>query len=258
LGVTIAPMKKITLTLLTPLLLAQSLLALVTIAPVEIGAKPGFSGKAAVTLETKRGNTDKQNYQTSLRVNYDNNSSHVTWAEISTEYGESNDQKDTDKAFAHLRHIRTTGVKDLRAEAFTQIQDDKFKLIKNRTLFGAGLRYKLFSLFGKDKGFVGLGVMNETINYTSQDPHENNQRMNSYIAYSSKFAQRSRVGLSFYYQPKLNEFADHVTSTNFELRLLVIDKLFLQFKVAYDTDSNPPMGVRKYDLTQNTSFLYEF
>ena len=257
-GVTIAPMKKLTLTLITPFLVSQSLLALVTIAPVEIGAKPGFSGKAAVSLETKRGNTDKQNYKTSLRVNYDNNNSHVTWAEISTEYGESNDQKDTDKAFAHLRHIRTTGVQDLRAEAFMQVQDDKFKLIKNRTLFGAGVRYKLFSLFGKDKGFVGLGAMNETINYTSDDPHENNQRMNSYIAYTSEFGNKSRVSLSFYYQPKLNEFADHVTSTDFELRLLVVDKLFLQFKVAYDTDSNPPIGVRKYDLTQNTSFIYEF
>jgi hypothetical protein len=251
-------MKKITFALLTPFLLSQSLLALVTIAPVEIGAKPGFSGQAALTLETKRGNTDKQNYKTSLRVNYDNNSSHVTWAEISTEYGESNDRKDTDKAFAHLRHIRAIGVKDLRAEAFTQIQDDRFKLIKNRTLFGAGLRYKLFSIFGKDKGFVGLGAMNELISYTSDDPYENNQRMNSYIAYSSEFGHRSRIGLSFYYQPKLNEFADHVTSTDFELRLFVIDRLYLQFKVAYDTDSNPPMGVRKYDLTQNTSFIYEF
>ncbi|MDY0121346.1 MAG: DUF481 domain-containing protein [Sulfurimonas sp.] len=250
-------MKKLTL-LLTPFLFTPSLFALVTIAPVEIGAKPGLSGKAAVTLETKRGNTDKQNYKTSLRLNYDDNSSSVTWAEISTEYGESNDQKDTDKAFAHLRHIRTTGVQDLRAEAFTQVQDDKFKLIKNRTLFGAGLRYKLFSLFGKDKGFVGLGAMNETINYTSNDPHENNQRMNSYIAYSSAFGHRSRVSLSFYYQPKLNELPDHVTSTDFELKLFVIDKLYLQFKVAYDTDSNPPMGVRKYDLTQNTSFIYEF
>lgn len=251
-------MKTILRTLFVPLLLSQPLLALVTIAPVEIGAKPGFSGKAAIALETKRGNTDKQNYKTSLRLNYDNNSSHVTWAEISAEYGESNDQKDTDKAFAHLRHIRTTGLRDLRAEAFAQVQDDAFKLIKNRTLFGAGVRYKLFSLFGKDKGFVGIGAMHEMINYTSQDPYENNQRVNSYIAYSSKFANKSRVGLSFYYQPKINEFADHVTSTDFELRLLVIDKLFLQFKVAYDTDSNPPLGVRKYDLTQNTSFIYEF
>lgn len=257
-GATIAPMKKITLALLTPFLLSQSLLALVTIAPVEIGAKPGISGKAAVTLETKRGNTDKQNYKTSLRINYDNNISHVTWAEISAEYGESNDQKDTDKAFAHIRHIRTTGIKDLRAEGFAQVQNDKFKLIKNRTLFGAGMRYKLFSLFGKDKGFVGLGAMNEMISYTSDDPYENNQRMNSYIAYSSEFAQRSRISLSFYYQPKINDFADHVTSTDLELRLLVIDKLFLQFKVAYDTDSNPPIGVRNYDLTQNTSFIYEF
>lgn len=251
-------MKKLILALLAPFLVSQSLLALVTIAPVEIGDKPGLSRQAGLSLETKRGNTDKQNYKASLRISYDNVKEYVTWAEISAEYGESNNRKDTDKAFSHLRHIRKSGIENLNYEAFVQLQNDRFKLIKNRFLMGTGIRYKLFSFYGQDKGYFWLGMMNETIRYTSSDPSENNWRLNTSLAYTSKISNTSQLSYTFYYQPKINDFADFVTSNDFELKILILRSLHLQFKISYDTDSRPPQGVKKYDFSQTTSFVYEF
>jgi len=237
--------------------MGMHLYALVSVKPVEINDTEGLDLKALLSLETKYGNSDKQNYSGALRLTYHTLQS-ASWAEVSTEYGKSNDTKDTDKAFLHLRHIHASILEDLNYELFGQVQDDSFKLLKNRTLLGGGFRYKLFTLYGEDKGFFGLGLMDERISYTSDDPSEVNQRVNSYLAYTSKLSETSRLSLSFYYQPKINDFSDHVTATNFELELSMYGDLSLMLQVSYDTDSNPPLGIKRYDLTQKTSFLYKF
>lgn len=248
------PMKK----LLLPLLLTSHLSALVFIAPVTIGDKPGFNTKIATSLETKKGNTDKENYKAVLRVAYDNNTSHVTWMELSGEYGEVNNEQDTGKAFGHLRHIHATPLEHFNFELFAQLQEDEFKLIKNRSLAGAGVRYELFSLLDNDKFYFGLGGFYEHVTYTSSDPNESNARMNSYLAYSLNFGDKSRFSYTLYFQPKFSDFSDYAKSHAMELRLVVYEKLFLQLNLNYDVDSEPAIGVKEYDFMQTTSLVLEF
>lgn len=244
--------------LIIAILLTQNLFALVSIAPVEIGEKPGFNGEVALSLETKSGNTDKESYSASTKVTYDNNVSYVTWAEISGEYGESKGTKDTNKAYSHIRYIHTTYFEDLKAEAFAQLQSDEFRLIKSRTLGGAGVRYKLFTLFGKDKGYIGLGAFNESIRYSSHDPDENNVRLNTYFAYTMSINQNSKLSYTFYYQPKVDSFSDYVQSHEAQLKINIYKQLSLQLSVTYDFDSKPPMSVKKEDFTQKTALVFEF
>lgn len=248
-------MKKLTFLLI---ITTYTLFALVSIKPVEISDNPGWSGKAEASLETKRGNTHKDNYKSSLRITYDNNNTYVTWTEVSSEYGKSNNTEDTNKAFAHLRYIHSLYFNNLRSEFFLQSQDDKFKLIKRRRLAGAGVRYKLFTLFENDKGYLGLGAFYENIEYTSNDPRESNARLNSYFAYTTPFGKTSSLTYTFYYQPIYNYFNDFVLTHSFELKVHVYEKLFLKLSVDYDLDSKPPMGVTRDDFTQTTSFLYNF
>lgn len=244
--------------LIITLLLTQNLFALVSIAPVEIGEKPGLNGEVALSLETKSGNTDKEAYSASTRVAYDNNVSYVAWAELSGEYGESEGKKDTNKAFSHIRYIHTTYFDDLKVEAFAQLQSDEFRLIKSRTLGGAGVRYKLFSLFGKDKGYIGLGAFHESINYSSNDPDENNVRLNTYFAYTIDMNENSKFSYTLYYQPKIDSFSDYVQSHEAELKVKIYKQLSLRLSVTYDLDSKPPMNVKKEDFTQKTALVFEF
>jgi len=77
-------------TLITLLIIStQALFAITSVAPVEIGDDVGLHTKVEVSLETKRGNTDKDNYKASLRVTYDSNASYAMWAEVSGEYGQT-------------------------------------------------------------------------------------------------------------------------------------------------------------------------
>ena len=147
-------MKKI---IFTVIITTQYLFALVSIAPVEIGEKAGSSVTVEAGLETKRGNTDKDNYSASLRVSYDDNSSFVIWTELSREYGKLNDVEDTNEAFGHLRFIHSlSDNENLRYELFTQLESDDFRQINSRTLGGIGLRYKIFNSKENGKGFLDL------------------------------------------------------------------------------------------------------
>ncbi len=240
------------------LLLTQQLFALVSIVPVEIGENPGLHGKTALSLETKRGNTHKDNYKLAVRFDYDDNRSNHTWIEMSGEYGESNHVKDTNKLYLHLRHIHALHNKNTCAESFLQAQDDEFKLIKRRYVAGAGLRLKIFEIFHGGKGYLGAGGMYENIQYTSIDPREHNFRLSSYFAYTIKLADDSDLSYTAFYQPKINNFSDYVSAQKLSLKLHIYKRLYLNFQLAYDVDNNPPIGVEEYDFTQTTSFVFDF
>jgi putative salt-induced outer membrane protein YdiY len=251
-------MKKI---LVIVFLTTQYLFALITITPVDIGEKPGVSGKIEAGLETKRGNTEKDNYKASARINYDNNSSYVIWGEFSSEYGESTYVKDTNKAFSHIRFIGSLADnKDLVYELFAQLQSDEFRQINSRVLGGAGLRYRVFNSAKAGKGFVGLGGFYEDIQYkdSKKDPEEDNIRLNSYLAYKVDISNISSLSYVFYYQPKVDAFSDHSISNQVELKLRILKKLFLKFNVTWDDDSKPPSGVKRDDFTQTTTFVFDF
>ena len=249
-------MKKITLIL--TLLLTQQLFALVSIVPIEIGVEPGYSGAISTSLETKRGNTHKDNYKLGARVNYDNNDDFVTWAEIEGEYGESNSLRDTNKYYLHLRHIHALSKESVRAEFFAQAQDNEFKLLDSRLLAGAGFRFRIFEIFDNGKGYLGVGALYENIRYTSNDPQEYNIRFNSYFAYTVTLGDDSELTYGFFYQPKVDYLNDYVSSQKLELTLHIYKQLFLNFQLAYDVDSRPPLGVEDYDFTQTTSFVFNF
>ncbi|MCW8894575.1 DUF481 domain-containing protein [Sulfurimonas sp.] len=249
------------LLILITLITTQYLFALVSIAPVEIGAKPGLSAEVEAGLETKRGNTDKDNYKASIRATYDENSSYVMWGELSGEYGKSNGVEDTNKAFSHVRYIHAlTDNENLRYELFGQLENDDFRNIKSRVLGGAGLRYKIFNSQEKGKGYAGFGGFYEGIRYTNPliDPAEDNTRLNSYLAYSIGFNNKASFSCTLYYQPKTNDFSDYVQSSELELKLNIFEELYLKFNASWNVDSKPPVGVEKSDFVQTTSFVFNF
>lgn len=246
--------------LLILFIFTQSLFGLVTIAPVEIGQKPGLSNTLEAALETTRGNSDTDNYKASFRTTYDNAYDHVAWAEISGAYGKANGQENTNKLFSHVRYIHALTEEIVRGEIFAQVQKDEFKRINSRVLGGGGVRFKIFDLLQNSKGYLGIGAFYENIRYKSSllDPSENNLRVNSYFAYTIDLNENSSVAYTLYYQPKADDFNDNIQSHDIELKLNIYKDLFLKFTVSYDRDTKPPMGIKKYDLTQNTSFIYNF
>jgi len=243
--------------LLTLILFTQSLFALISITPVEIGTKAGVHGFTELSLQTQRGNTDKDNYQGALKVIYDNNTTFVTWVEISAKYGETNKVEDTNNAYLHFRYIYALSPEYLRVELFTQLQKDKFQLIKHKEINGLGLRVQLSHIFNSGNGYFGIGGFSEAINY-SDNTYKHNIRLNSYLTYQMQINEKSELSYSFYYQPLYNNLSNTVTTHAFALKVEIYKELFLQLKATYNLDTTPAVSVKKENFTQNTSFIFNF
>ncbi|MEK6658448.1 MAG: DUF481 domain-containing protein [Campylobacterota bacterium] len=246
--------------ILITLLSVQSLFALVSIIPAEIGKEVGFSNIAEASLETTRGNTDTDSYKASYRSTYDNGESFVTWAEASGAYGKANGDENTNKAFAHARYIHAITRESVRAEVFTQYQNDMFMDIKNKVLYGTGARFKILDQDRNARGYLGLGVFHESISYRNPliNPSEENVRLNSYFSYSIDLNNKTSVAYALYFQPKVDNVSDNIQSHEFELKVNIYGDIFLKFNIAYTMDSQPPINIKQYDFTQNTSFVVEF
>ncbi len=241
------------------LLCTVSLHALITITPVELGEKPGYSGKVGVSLSTKRGNSDTDAYKLASRVMYDNNATYLTWLQIAGEYGEANGVKNVQKLYAHLRYIHNITDRYNVYELAAQTEEDEFRLIRSRRLVAAGYRHRFFQRDKNLKAFVGIGAIYEYIHYTHDNPNEENARASMYASLTYTFKKDMSTSVISYYQPKFNDTADFVTVNTFELKLKIIDRLFLNFTLHYNYDSRPAFGVAsKYDFSQDTAFIYEF
>jgi len=232
--------------------------AVITIAPVAIGETPGFSGKLQGSFETKRGNSDVDNYSGGIRAQYDNNETYVLWGDFTFSYAKAFGALNTNKTYSHLRYIHTFYTKPLNAETLVQTETNEFTRVKKRFLAGGGLRYHF------DKGdygnlYFGLGAFFENISYTtSVDPGEKNIRINSYIAYTKQFSKESKLSYVGYFQPNAEYSSDYIVSNGLELEVLVYKQLYVNFVLYYDIDTQPAVGVKGEDITQKTSFVYKF
>jgi len=244
--------------LIITFLFVASAEAIVSVAPVNIGDKPGVSGMLEGSFETKRGNSDVDNYSAGVRLQYDNNSSYVIWSDFTFSYGTSSGETNTNKSYTHIRYIHSLFEKSIDWETFLQAERNEFTMVKHRYLGGGGLRFYLHKKsFGEL--YFGLGAFYEDIFYTTDvDPREKNIRLNSYLAYTNRFTKESYLSYVFYYQPQVNYIDDYIFSNALELNILIYKQLYLNIKFHYDFDNAPAVGVKKEDISQKTSFLYKF
>lgn len=237
-----------------------SLFALVSIAPVDIGSNPGFSGNVSGALSSKSGNTEKEDYALGLRIQYDEGNNYLVWGRLTYNYGTSNGVKNEDRTFGHLRTILAIDHEDWCGEFFIQSEQNKFKDINERSLVGTDLRWRFFNSDTWGKGYFGLGGLVETIDYahTTLNPTETNVRLNSYVAYTKGFVNGSKLSYVGYYQPKIDQSSDYVSSNTIELIVPVYGKLNLSLTGQYAYDSHPPIGVKPEDTAFRTSLVWDF
>lgn len=242
------------------LLLSVNLFAIIPVKPREVGEYPGVTGEISGALETKRGNTDKDNYAGGVQLQYDNNSSYLVWGMINGAYGEASGVKDTNNLYFLLRYIENIQGKRLVKEYFSQIEEDEFKSIKDRVLIGAGLRAKLLQPRDGWGGlFFGLGAFAEYVGYsTGIDPAERNLRYNAYMAYSLRFGEDDKFVFGGYYQPKVDKIGDYIATLSALLEVHVYQQLYLGFTLNFSHDAKPAVGVKKEDFSQRTLFKYKF
>ena len=92
--------------------------AVIVIAPVDIGSEPGFSGSIKGSFNTKRGNTNSDEYSAGCRLQYDNNVSYVVWSDLSFSYAKASSKTYTNNTYMHIRYIHNLYKKNFNSIYF--------------------------------------------------------------------------------------------------------------------------------------------
>jgi hypothetical protein len=244
-------MKKI---LLTSLVISSSAFAIVSIKPIEITNIQEIKYEIGMSYSTKSGNSDVKSTALSLKsTQYD--IGYANMLVLDHEYGESSGTKNTDKTFAHIRHIRATDDERLNYELFVQAQKDTFRSIQSRYLTGVGVRYKV-NLENDSSVFFGLGIFNTQLK--EDNTTSSFESINSYISYNQVFDSGAKLTYNGYFQPRIDSLDDYQISQKAQLSFKITNAVSLTFNLNHTYDASPASGVEKSDLSTKTGLNYKF
>ena len=247
--------KSLILTVL--LVFAFPVIAIVNIDKINVGDDDQtHQGEISLDVSGASGNTDTQ--ATSLGGRFQWNNQSTQFIVLKYDYAKSSGIKNTDKTFLHYRYINNA--KDTSTwESFFQLQDDEFKLLKLRTLIGAGYRLRLSTSNKESQSRIGAGLF-----YSREEQEdafltvEELIRANIYFTYHLKVNKAVNFLSTTYYQPDIENFSDYraLEQLSFEFKLSKDLLYFVSIDIAYD--NKPVNGLEKDDTSYKSGITYRF
>ena len=155
-------------------------------------------------------------------------------------YEKEDDSKNSivNKGFSHFRLTKNVSGK-IYIEAFTQYGFNDFLLMKERMLYGTGIRYKVLDqkIFS---GYMGIGVMQEDEKYNlTSDFNMNLIRSTNYFSWKIQFNENSSINNTAYYQFDAKNSSDKRILYDGDLTIALSAKLAFSLKLNYRYDSEP-------------------
>jgi hypothetical protein len=189
---------------------------------------------------------------------------HVAFLKVSGDYAQFNGTATLAMAFGHVRYNYRI-LPFLFAEAFVQIEENKFQRLALRQLDGAGVR---FGIVQRDdvRVFYGTAWMfdYEKLNDDTgvfgpfRGPGWFAHRWSNYAAIELRVGKRARFADTLYVQPRFDDFTD-LRLLNDASFAIDIDKRF-SAKISCQIHHNtmPPSRVKPTDVDTSTSLVLTF
>jgi Protein of unknown function, DUF481 len=148
-----------------------------------------------------------------------------------------------DYRFLHFRYNFKLG-KVLRAEAFTQLQQNTITEIQSRFLIGAGPRFKI-SGSKKLHLYAGVLAMYEIEKQTMNKEKIRDWRNSDYLSLSYFPNDQTEFTATTYYQPLFNNFRDYRLLNQCIFKIKASKKISVTLNWNYQFDSTPAIGVTR-------------
>lgn len=223
-------------------------------------SEEGLSGRYHLSLSGAKGNTDKLGLTTSVRLE----SKHETITDLMIAeyaYGESNNRRDTNRAFAHLRRTAQTREK-IAPEAFLQAERNEFTRIAFRGLIGGGLRLTVNDT-PQMRNHIGIGAYFSREKYdrrpdVSDSGTHHLWRLSSYLSLNGDLNDYARAYNTLYYQPAPRQVSNFRLLNESGLLVRLTERLDLKVALRLIHQSHPPQRVEKTDGNLVTGAEYRF
>ena len=217
------------------------------------GLEEGVHNSLNLELGLISGNSDFLKFSSGFRTDY-RKGDFYTFGAIQYDRGTHNDELFVNKGFVHLRAIhRQTSLVHL--ELFYQKEFNDFILLNDRNLLGGGLRLAVRPHDPQEPDtrtlelYLGIGAMWEAEDLdTSPLTRTRIVRSTNYLSLNLRLGDRAYLGAVSYYQVNLEDFYDYrilmESGFGFDLSSSVTFRTTFHFRF----DSDPPAGIRKYDM----------
>jgi hypothetical protein len=160
----------------------------------------------------------------------------------------------TNKGFLHLRgsYGLTTA---LRVEAFVQKEFNDYIQLQDRRLAGGGLRIAAIKTPPADDStsaaavYAGVGGMWEREVTTGSDGGVTSlARSTNYLSVSLQLNRQASLSATGYYQPAFRDLSDYRILVESNLDFRITQLVAWTTKTHYRFDSQPPAGLKRFDL----------
>lgn len=222
--------------------------------------EPGLSGSLDLSLSGAQGNTDKIAATAGGRLLWQRERD-STLIIASYSYGSSNDVRDTNKTFTHVREVYPTSDEN-SLEGFFQVERNEFTRLSLRTLIGGGLRQLMY---GSAAGqfWLGAGAFYSTEKLKSDPLYtdggtERLWRGNIYLAIDYSLNDSVKLVSTTYFQPSMEDVSDYRLLEQGTIRFTINDSFALRLRLDIAHDSRPPQSIKKTDVNYLSGLEYSF
>lgn len=220
----------------------------------------GFRSTLGADLALESGHTELFEIGARARVDF-RRERHYTFATGELRYGTQEGNPFRDRVFGHLRYNYQL-LPSLVAEAFSQIQRDRFARLQLRVLAGGGVRIRYFNRKAI-KLFQGTTPMYEfeNLDQVPLDRHPatvSTARWSNYLNLRLRLTEETRFDATVYVQPRLDQWSDVRVLTQAALTVQLTDAVHLTTEFRLNYDSRPPSEVESLDLALQNGIEVSF
>ena len=133
-----------------------------------------------------------------------------------------------------------------------------FLLMKDRKLYGSGLRYKVME---KEKlnAFIGIGAMKEDEKYSLEDENfKSLYRSTNYFRWQINISENATLNNTAYYQLNTSKPKDHRLLYDGDLEFELNEKLTFTFTLNYRYDNEPHGTLGKTYIQVSNGIEFSF
>ncbi len=210
----------------------------------------GFATTLGGDVSLESGNADL--FEISVRSRVDaRQGRHYSFLTGEVRYGEEDGQPFRDRAFAHLRYTYRL-LPWLVTETFTQVQEDGFKLLQLRFLYGLGARFRYIDT-ERVKIFQGTTPMYEYENLDGSRVVEHpgtvsTVRWSNYVNVRLRISDTTYLINTVYVQPVVGDVEDYRVLDEASLGVKITKHVLLRVAFVLNYDSDPPDNVEGLDI----------
>jgi len=138
------------------------------------------------------------------------------------------------------------------SETFVQNQFDPVRKIKNRKLFGTGVRMKL-----SEKNFIGVSTFYE-LETLNNNVVNKDIRLSTYLQLDFDISEKIQFLTTTYIQPNVKQFSDFKLSTESQLNFEITKNLSFTNTIEAIYDTYPASGVKEFSYRLQNGIKFNF